>query len=202
MGRIGKEVSLRHAVFLDRDGVLSRSLLRDGKPLAPTTVEEFELLPGVADALNNLHAAGFLLVVVTNQPDVSTGVTRREAVEEMHRRLREWLPVDEIKVCYHVEADGCDCRKPKPGMLLAAAHERGIDLKSSWMVGDRWRDVAAGKSAGCRTILVECHYAERKAEAPDFAVQSLPEAAEIILKEAAERVACGSQHEIAGQTEG
>ena len=195
-------MSLHRAVFLDRDGVLSRSLLRDGKPVAPTRVEEFELLPGVADVAKRLRAAGFILVVVTNQPDVRTGLTQREAVEEMHRRLREWLPVDDIKVCYHVEADGCDCRKPKPGMLLAAARERGIDLKSSWMVGDRWRDVAVGKAAGCRTILVECHYAERKAEAPNFTVQSLPEAAEIILKQAAEGVPCGTQHEIAGQTEG
>jgi len=202
MGSIGKEVSLRRAVFLDRDGVLSRSWLRDGKPAAPTTVAEFELLPGVVDAVRRLHAAGFLLVVVTNQPDVSTGLTRREAVGEMHRRLREWLPVDDIKVCCHVEADGCDCRKPKPGMLLAAARERGIDLRSSWMVGDRWRDVAAGKAAGCRTILVECHYAERQAEAPDFTVQSLPGAAEIVLKTAADGVACESKNEITGQTEG
>lgn len=182
MGRTGTEVTLRPAVFLDRDGVLSRSLLRDGKPVAPTTVGEFELLPGVVDAVKRLHAAGFLLVVVTNQPDVSTGLTLRAAVEEMHRRLYASLPLDDIKVCYHVGADGCECRKPKPGMLLAAAQERGIDLKSSWLVGDRWRDVDAGKAAGCRTILVECHYAERPAAAPDFTVPSLREAAEIILK--------------------
>ncbi len=182
MGRPGKEVSLNRAVFLDRDGVLSRSLLRDGKPVAPITVAEFEMLPGVVDAVKQLHAAGFVLVVVTNQPDVRTGVTKLEAVEEMHRRLRDWLPVDDIKVCLHVDADGCDCRKPKPGMLLAAARELRIDLKKSWMVGDRWRDVETGKAAGCKTILVECDYAERKAESPDFTVKSLPEAAEIILK--------------------
>jgi D-glycero-D-manno-heptose 1,7-bisphosphate phosphatase len=182
MGRLGKEVSQRRAVFLDRDGVLNRSLLRDGKPAAPTVVAEFELLPGVVGAVKRLYAAGFLLVVVTNQPDVSTGLAKREAVGEMHRRLSEWLPLDDIKVCYHVEADGCNCRKPKPGMLLSAARERGIDLAGSWMVGDRWRDVAAGKAAGCRTILVACAYAERKAEAPDFTVASLPEAVEIILK--------------------
>ena len=175
-------MSLRRAVFLDRDGVLSRSLLREGKPVAPTTVEDFELLPGVVDAVKRLHEAGFVLVVVTNQPDVRTGLTKLEAVEEMHRRLREWLPVDEIKVCYHVDADGCDCRKPKPGMLLAAASGRGIDLKTSWMVGDRWRDVETGKAVECKTILVECNYAERKADAPDFIVKSLAEATEIILK--------------------
>lgn len=171
----------RRAVFLDRDGVLSRSLLRDGRPVAPGRVEEFELLPGVIDAVKRLHAAGFLLLVVTNQPDVRTGATPLAVVEEMNRRLREWLPLDDIQVCYHVEADACECRKPKPGMLLAAASGRDIDLPGSWMVGDRWRDVAAGRAAGCRTILVECGYAERKAESPDFTVKSLAEAAEIIL---------------------
>lgn len=182
MGGDGKEVNSRRAVFLDRDGVLSRSLLCDGKPVAPTTMAEFELLPGVTEAVEQLHAAGFFLVVVTNQPDVGTGRTKREAVEEMHRRLRAWLPLDDIKVCYHVETDGCDCRKPKPGMLLAVARERGIDLAKSFMVGDRWRDVAAGKAAGCRTILVNYDYAERKAESPDYTVKSMPDAAEIILK--------------------
>jgi D-glycero-D-manno-heptose 1,7-bisphosphate phosphatase len=178
-------VSPRPAVFLDRDGVLSRSLLRDGHPVAPGRVEEFELLPGVASAAIRLHEAGFLLIVVTNQPDVRTGATPREAVEEMHRRLRTWLPLDDIKVCYHIEGDGCDCRKPRPGMLLTAAREWGIDLQNSWMVGDRWRDVGAGRAAGCRTILVEYDYAERRAAAPDFTVTSLTEAAEIILKKTA-----------------
>ena len=182
MGRPGQEVSLRRAVFLDRDGVLSRSLLRDGKPYAPTRVEEFELLPGVTDAVKRLHEAGFFLVVVTNQPDVRTGLTRLEDVEEMHRRLREWLPLDDIKACYHVDADACDCRKPKPGMLLTAAHELEIDLTRSWMVGDRWRDIETGKAAGCRNILIDYGYKERKADTPDYIVKTLPEATEIILQ--------------------
>jgi D-glycero-D-manno-heptose 1,7-bisphosphate phosphatase len=182
VGRLGEEVSLRPTVFLDRDGVICRSHLRDGKPVAPTTVEGFELLPGVVDAVKRLHSAGWWIVVVTNQPDVRTGLTPLAVVEKMHRRLREWLPVDDIKVCYHVDADGCNCRKPKPGMLLDAAREQGIDLGKSWMVGDRWRDVETGKAAGCKTILVEHDYAERKADAPDFTVKSLAEAAEIILK--------------------
>ena len=175
-------MSLRRAVFLDRDGVLSRSLLREGKPYAPTKVEEFELLPGVVEAVNRLHDAGFLLIVVTNQPDVRTGLTKLAAVEEMHRRLRDWLPLDDIKACFHVDTDGCDCRKPKAGMLLAAARELGIDLKNSWMVGDRWRDVETGKAADCRNILVDYGYDERKADAPDFVVKSLVEATEIILQ--------------------
>lgn len=172
----------RRAVFLDRDGVLTRSLLRDGKPLAPRTPDEFELLPEVPDAVKRLRSAGFVLIVVTNQPDVRTGIAQREAVEEMNRRLSQWLPLDDVKVCYHVDADGCQCRKPKPGMLLDAAEERGLDLAASWMIGDRWRDVAAGKAAGCKTILIQCNYAEQQAEAPDHTVASLAEAAEIILR--------------------
>ena len=183
MGRPRQEVSLRRAVFLDRDGTLTRSLVRDGKPYAPTKVEDFELLPGVADAINRLHSAGFLLVVVTNQPDVRTGLTKREAVDEMHRRLRQWLPLDDIEACFHVDADNCDCRKPKPGMLLAAAGKLGIDLAASWMVGDRWRDVATGKAAGCKTILIDCGWNERKADAPDFTVKTLQEIVDIILKQ-------------------
>lgn len=175
---------LRPAVFLDRDGVLSRSLLRNGKPVAPRTADEFELLPGTVEAVKRLHAAGFELIVTTNQPDVRTGVTRREAVEEMHRRLRDWLPLlDDVKVCYHIDQDQCACRKPKAGLLLQAAQERGIDLARSWMVGDRWRDVAAGKAAGCRTVLIDYGYAEPRAESPDHVVHSLSEAVDAILRE-------------------
>lgn len=174
-------MSLHRAVFLDRDGTLTRSLFRDGRPIAPSHVEEFELLPGVLEAVGRLRAAGFRLIVTTNQPDVRTGATKRESVEEMNRRLREWLPLDDIKVCYHVEADGCACRKPKPGMLVDAAQEYAIDLTRSWMVGDRWRDVSAGCLAGCQTIFLDGSYPESLREMPDFTVANFPDAAEIIL---------------------
>ena len=186
MGRHGQTEAaggLTRAVFLDRDGVLTRSFTRAGRPYAPTSLEEFELLPGVSEGIARLHAAGFCLVVVTNQPDVGARKLRREVVEQMHARLREWLPLDDIKVCYHTDADGCACRKPKPGMLLDAARERGIDLSRSFMVGDRWRDVSAGKAAGGRTILVDCGYAEALRDKPDFVVTSFAEAASIILQQ-------------------
>jgi len=174
-------IRLSRAVFLDRDGVLTRSITRDGRPFAPTTLDKFELLPGVAEGVARLREAGFRLIVVTNQPDVATGKVRREVVEEMHARLRAWLPLDDIKVCYHADADGCACRKPRPGMLLEAAKQWAVDLGASFMVGDRWRDVSAGKAAGCRTILLECGYAERLVDAPDFVVTSFAEAVSIIL---------------------
>jgi D-glycero-D-manno-heptose 1,7-bisphosphate phosphatase len=172
---------MSRAVFLDRDGVINRAVVRDGRPYPPASVEELELLPGVPEAIETLRRAGFLVIVATNQPDVATGVQRRDVVEAMHERLRRDLAVDDIETCYHVDEDACACRKPKPGMLLAAAERWSIDLTQSFMVGDRWRDIGAGRTAGCATILVECGYDERKADTPDAVVSSLVEAAEFIL---------------------
>ena len=172
---------MKRAVFLDRDGVLNRSVVRAGRPYAPTSLDELELLPGVLEALTDLRTAGFVLVVVTNQPDLATGRIRPEVAEAIHQKLRALLPIDDIKVCGHVDADDCSCRKPRPGMLLEAARDWSIDLYRSFIVGDRWRDVAAGKAAGCKTIFVDYGYAEELADRPDFVVTSLPEAVKIIL---------------------
>jgi len=172
---------MKRAVFLDRDGVLNRSVVRAGRPYAPTSLDEFELLPGVLEALTDLRTAGFVLVVVTNQPDLATGRIRPEVAEAIHQKLRALLPIDDIKVCGHVDADDCSCRKPRPGMLFEAARDWAIDLYRSFIVGDRWRDVAAGKAAGCKTIFVDYGYAEELADRPDFVVTSLPEAVKIIL---------------------
>lgn len=127
-----------------------------------------------------LRTAGWVLVIATNQPDVATGLQRREVVDAMHQRLRDAHLVDDIKVCFHVDADHCACRKPLPGMLLDAAHEHGIDLRASWMVGDRWRDIEAGQAAGCRTLFIDYHYPEKRPVA-DHIIASLAEAASLIL---------------------
>ena len=169
------------AVFLDRDGVINANNDRDGKPVAPTSFSQFRLLDGVEEAARRLKAAGFLLVVVTNQPDLATGRTSSAAMDEMHAEVRRRLPVDDIRVCPHVDADGCDCRKPKPGLLLAAARKFGIDLAASYMVGDRWRDVVAGQAAGCETIFVDYGYVQDGPNHPDKTVRSLSEAADYVL---------------------
>ena len=172
----------RRAVFLDRDGVINWAVVRNGKPFPPDTVAELEVLPGVPQALSALRAAGFLNVLVTNQPDVGTGKQRREVVEAMHARLLRELALDAVKVCYHVAEDGCGCRKPRPGMLLEAAAEQGIDLASSYVVGDRWRDVAAGQAAGCRTaFFIDYGYREQRPSPPFIATESLAAAARCIL---------------------
>src|SRR2546429_2967557 len=111
----------RQAVFLDRDGVLNQAMVRGGKPYPPASLTELQILPGTSDALYALQAAGFLLIGVTNQPDVARGSQRREVVEAINAVLRATLPLAEILVCYHDGRDGCSCRKPQPGLLLQAA---------------------------------------------------------------------------------
>lgn len=173
---------MRRAVFLDRDGVINRALVRDGKPYAPINAAEFELLPGISAALNRLRESGFLNIVVTNQPDVATGKQQREDIDALHDRLKAGLAIDAFKVCCHVDADNCVCRKPKPGLLLEAAREFNIDLGASFMVGDRWRDVAAGQRAGCKTcFFIDYGYAEKRPEQPFIIVKSLENSVGLIL---------------------
>ena len=172
---------MNRAVFLDRDGVVNRAAIRGGRPYPPATLDEFELLPGVTQSIENLRSGGFKIIIVTNQPDVATGVQQQEVVEAMHDELRAAGLCDDIKVCYHVDEDACECRKPKPGMLIQAAQEWGVNLKDSFMVGDRWRDVAAGKAAGCFTYFIDYKYREPQADGPDAIVGSLAEAARFIL---------------------
>jgi D-sedoheptulose 7-phosphate isomerase len=171
------------AVFLDRDGVINRAFVRDGKPYPPPNPRELEILPGVPESLRDLKAHGYELLVVTNQPDVGRGKQSREALDAMHRDLSARLPLDDILVCCHTDQDHCDCRKPLPGMLLEAASKHNIDMASSFMVGDRWRDVEAGYNAGCRTILIDYGYSERAPDrGPDLRVGSLREAADWIIR--------------------
>jgi D-sedoheptulose 7-phosphate isomerase len=171
------------AVFLDRDGVINRATVRDGKPYSPGAVSEVEILPDVPDALRELKSHGYKLIVVTNQPDVGRGLQSREVLDAIHRDLMAKLPLDDLLVCCHTDADLCECRKPLPGMLQEAARKHGIDLSNSFMVGDRWRDIEAGYNAGCRTILIDYGYSERPPEhAPDLIVKSLREAADWIIR--------------------
>ena len=181
--------SRERAVFLDRDGVINRALVRDNKPYPPSTLAEFEILPGVAEACAKLKQAGFLLVVTTNQPDVGRGTIRQELVESLHAHMCRELPLDRVEVCYHPGkgASECDCRKPKPGMLLRAAKKLNIDLAQSFMVGDRWRDIDCGHAAGCTTILVDYNYDEPLRLPPHHRAHSLAEAADIILALARKR---------------
>jgi D-glycero-D-manno-heptose 1,7-bisphosphate phosphatase len=177
----------RRAVFLDRDGVIVIPEFRDGRSFAPRRIGDFRLYPEAAGSLQKLKRAGFLLAVVTNQPDVGNGLISRAEVDAMHDIMVRELPVDAVKACFHSQADGCYCRKPKPGMILQAAGELGIDLRKSFMVGDRKSDIEAGRAAGCATVFVDLGYDEPAPDVPDYVVHSIAEAADIIIETAPTR---------------
>jgi D-glycero-D-manno-heptose 1,7-bisphosphate phosphatase len=173
----------RRAVFLDRDGVINRPLVRNGRPHPPRCLSEFEILPGVPEACRLLKELGYLLVVATNQPDVGRGTLSREAVDSIHESMVKELPINHVMTCFHAGAaygEPCGCRKPRPGMLLGAAAEFGIDLGRSYIIGDRWRDIDCGAASGCKTIFVEWDYEETLRQLPDYRVCSLFEAAKLI----------------------
>jgi D-glycero-D-manno-heptose 1,7-bisphosphate phosphatase len=175
--------SAPRAVFLDRDGVLNRAIVRDGKPYPPASLAELEIVEGAAGSLWRLKTLGFLLLVVTNQPDVARGTQTLEAIRTMHDRMRQSLPLDDFLICPHDDRDGCPCRKPLPGMMLDAQKRYGIDLARSFLVGDRWRDIDAGRAAGCRTVYLDRSYRERGPSfPPDARAGSLPDAVDWIMR--------------------
>jgi D-glycero-D-manno-heptose 1,7-bisphosphate phosphatase len=174
----------RRAVFLDRDGVLNRAIVRNGQPFSPARVSELELLPDAREACDLLKASGFHLVVVTNQPEVGRGTIDRKSVEQINEKISGSLPIDRIEVCYDCD-DSSEFRKPNPGMLKHAAEALDVDLDRSFMVGDRWRDVDCGYAAGCRTIFIDHGYSEPLKKLPHYRVKNLLEAARIIVEVAA-----------------
>lgn len=171
------------AVFLDRDGVLNHAVVQNGKPYPPAVVSEMTIPEDVYDALQLLKNAGFLLIGATNQPDVARGTTSKTTIEAINAKLMQTLPLTEIAVCYHDDAENCDCRKPKPGLLTAAAKKYALDLKQCFMIGDRWRDIEAGQKANCRTIWLNHQYSEKSPNHPDFVTTTLLDAASWIIQQ-------------------
>jgi D-glycero-D-manno-heptose 1,7-bisphosphate phosphatase len=170
------------AIFLDRDGVLNDAIIRNGKPYPPASLAELTIPSDAQRALTALKAQGYLLIGATNQPDVARGTTPRETVEAINAQLMSVLPLDDIRVCYHDDADECACRKPSAGLLLQAAADHNINLQQSIMIGDRWKDIEAGKHANCKTIWLRTDYQEQQPpRAPDFIAQSLSAATQWII---------------------
>jgi D-glycero-D-manno-heptose 1,7-bisphosphate phosphatase len=175
--------STQPAVFLDRDGVLNEAIIRYGRPYPPRDPSELIITEGARAALKELKREGFLLIVVTNQPDVARGKASRADVDKINAQLAAILPLDAIEVCEHDDREQCDCRKPKPGMILRAHEKFGVDLAGSFMVGDRWRDIEAGRRAGCRTILIGDGYGETFPSMPTIKLASLPGTASWIIQQ-------------------
>lgn len=169
------------AVFLDRDGIINQSVVKNGKPFPPDSLESLQWVPQILESCEKLVSAGFRLIIVTNQPDVAKKLTKQESVEAIHAKIFSYLPINDIFVCYHTDANNCMCRKPLPGMIKEAAKKWSIDLSESYMIGDRWRDVEAGFNAGCHTLFVDYGYQESLTIQPNKIVQSVKEAVAYIL---------------------
>jgi D-glycero-D-manno-heptose 1,7-bisphosphate phosphatase len=177
---VGSKIK-RKAIFLDRDGVLNKAIVINGKPYPPSTINELEILEGVYEGIELLRHSGYKLIVITNQPDVARGLTTIEKVNEINNSIIQLLNVDEIICCFHDDSENCECRKPKPGMILEAVKKWEIDLSASYLIGDRWRDIQTAKNIGLTSILIKYDYDEKKINA-DFECFNLEEAADLILK--------------------
>ena len=171
---------MNKAVFLDRDGVVNKAIVKDRKPYPPADLSELEILPQVADGISMLKNMGYKIIVITNQPDVARGTMSKVRVDEINESLKGTLNIDEVICCFHDEKDNCQCRKPKPGMIFEAASKWDIDISKSFMIGDRWRDIEAGKNADVTSILIDYDYDEKKVE-PDFLCADFKSAVEYIL---------------------
>ena len=173
---------MKKAISLDRDGVINKTVIKEGLPFSPPSFVQLEILPGVKESISKLQKLNFVCLVVTNQPDVSRGKIEKKTVIKMNNYLKNEIKLDDIFVCYHDDHDNCKCRKPKPGLLLEASKKWDIDLNKSYMIGDRWKDIEAGKSAGCKIIFIDCNYKETKTKNPNFTIDSLLYSVHIIEK--------------------
>lgn len=167
-------------IFLDSDGVINEALInKEGKPVAPKNLTELVIPAQVKPSLDRLKANGFLLICVTNKPDIDRGLMTQADVDAIYNKLRHDLPLDDVFICYK---ENSDCYKPKPGLLLEATKKYNIDLSQSFMVGDRWRDIEAGQNASCKTIWINRSYSEKEPNPPaDYTAYSLTEAVDWIL---------------------
>ena len=175
---------MKRAVFLDRDGVINKAFVVNGVPIPPRNLIEIEVIAGVKESIKLLTRANFEVIVVTNQPDVARGTMLRETVDEINSYLGHELGISHFYTCFHDDPQCCDCRKPKPGLLNKAAKNLNLDLPRSFVIGDRWRDIEAGQSAGCSCLFVDYGYQEKSPILPFTRVFSLRQATQLILENA------------------
>jgi len=174
---------LNRAVFLDRDGVINQAQVREGLPFSPADMTEFFWVEPIKDVTLELKSLGYLLFCVTNQPDVGRGLQSRAVVESFHTAILAELPLEKIYTCYHDDSDNCSCRKPRPGLIVDAQKEYGLNLAASWLIGDRWKDIDAGTAAGCKTVFLEYGYDEKLRNKPDHTILQLAQLVPLIRAE-------------------
>jgi D-glycero-D-manno-heptose 1,7-bisphosphate phosphatase len=174
---------MKRAAFLDRDGVINRAILVDGIPRPPYLISDVVIIEGVLQAIEKLKEHNFVPVVITNQPDVARGLTTRREVDSINAFIGRKAGIEHFYCCFHDDDDQCPCRKPAPGLIKLAAIELALDPLKSILVGDRWRDIAAGQAAGCVNYFIDYSYPERMPNEPYVSVSSLFEATRIIIGE-------------------
>lgn len=171
----------KKCVFLDRDGVINRPIFRDGRSFAPRCLNDFYIYPLVKKSCELLKRAGFIIVVVTNQPDVGENITDISIMDEMHELMVKNLPIDSVYACLHRKDEDCLCRKPKPGLIFDALQDYDIDLDLSYLVGDRWSDIELARVVKCKSIFIDLGYDELKPNSQFATVKDLYEATKFIL---------------------
>lgn len=173
---------MNSGVFLDRDGVINKIILREGRPHSPRNINQLKILDGVFEAVKLLQNLGHRIVVITNQPEISRGLITEDLIIKMHNKIREETGIKNFYFCPHDDFHSCECRKPKTGMLLRAATELDLDLNQSYLVGDRWKDIQAGQKVGCKCFFIDNNYDEPRPISPFYPVESLYQAAILIHK--------------------
>jgi D-glycero-D-manno-heptose 1,7-bisphosphate phosphatase len=173
----------KRAVFLDRDGVIIETKVEFGRPIAIRKKNEIKMLGDATKGIKLLLNSGFELVIITNQPDVAKGITPIEHVNQIHKEISRLTGLKHFYICSHADSDSCECRKPKPGLLISASENLNLDLDNSFLIGDRWRDIASGQKAGCRCYFIDYGYNEAQPNPPFTRVHTLFEAATLICSE-------------------
>ena len=175
------DAQLKRGAFLDRDGVINETIFDNGVNRPPKSIDEIVIIDGVTDSIKNLEELRVIPIIVTNQPDVARGTTTQIEVNEINTRIKELTGIQHVYTCFHDDLDKCLCRKPKPGLLLKATEDLGLDLRRSFLVGDRWRDIEAGQNLGIDSFFIDSLKNEKKPNAPYTLVQSLFEAVNLIM---------------------
>ena len=173
--------AVRRAIFLDRDGVINKAVIREGRPYPPVNWNEFSWVNGIQDVTQKLKEAGYLLFCVTNQPDVGRGLQDRSMIEAFHKYILESLPLEKIYTCYDYSNNN-PLRKPKPGMIFELRKKYHLNLEDCWVVGDRWKDIDAGNTAGCQTIFLDYGYDETLKSSPDYVISDLRQLIPLVIK--------------------
>jgi len=168
-------------VFLDRDGVINLPIVINKKPYSPRRIEEFIFTSEIKNLISKVVNHGYKVIVITNQPDIASGDLSESLLNYFHQRIIDEMLVDDIFVCKHLSSDNCNCRKPKPGLILEAALKHKINLKESFFIGDRWKDVDAANNVECHSIFIDYGYREKLKTVPKNCVKNLNAAFEVIL---------------------